>query len=123
MTDPAPSRTSTAPGRSHFNGGAFRAHGFFDRDQRLDDAQAEERGSERRASGHDRVDELGALVLQRLAGLDLPAEDVAGADEQLDLAVAVGRDGAADRDAALEHPNALAVVEVVEHDAAPAADG
>src|SRR5689334_5140959 len=97
-TDPAPSRTSTAPGRSHFNGGSFRAHRFFDRDERLHDAEPEAGGGERRPSARHGVDELRALILQRLAGLDLRADDVAVADEQFELAVGVG-DRAADRDA------------------------
>src|SRR5437867_7931444 len=64
---PAPSRTSTAPGTSHFNGRSPRPHRRLDRHKGPDDAEAEARRRERRLSGHDRLDECLALVLQRLA--------------------------------------------------------
>src|SRR6266850_431096 len=119
---PAPRCTSAAPGRSHFNGRSSRAHRRLDRHESPDDAEAEARLRERRPAAHDRLDEFLALVLQRLARLDLRADDVAVADEQPEFAVRIG-DRLADRDAALEDADALDVVQVVEHDAAPAAHG
>src|SRR5215468_6381766 len=119
--DPAPSRTSAAPGRSHFNGCASRSHGRLDGHEGPDDADAEARVRQRRGPGSNRRDEFQALVLQRLARLHLRADDVAVADEQLELAERFG-DRLADRYAALEDAHALHVVQVVEDDAAAAAD-
>src|SRR5258708_23722358 len=82
MTAPAPRRTSAAPGRSHFNGGSSRSHRRLDGDERPHHAEAEACLRERRPSGHDGLDEFVALVLQRLARLDLRADDVAVPDQQ-----------------------------------------
>src|SRR5712672_784406 len=77
-----PRWTSTAPGISHFNGGSARSHRRLDRDQGTDHAGAEASVGERRTPGEDRIHEIGALVLERLARLDLRADDVAVADQQ-----------------------------------------
>src|SRR5262245_15522743 len=97
-----------------------RPHRRLDGGQGANDATPEHSARERYAVRVDRVDELQALVLERLAWLDLGADDVAVAYEQLELAVGF-RDGVAGRDAALVVPDPLDVVEVVEDHAAAAA--
>src|SRR4051794_33720752 len=121
MLAPAPSRTSTAPGTSHFNGLSFRAHRCGDGHQRANDADSEASLRKRRLSGDDRVHEVGALVLQGLARLHLRADDVAVADQQLELAERVG-DRLGRGHTALEHADAFDIVQVVEYHAAAAAD-
>src|SRR5712671_327362 len=86
----APRRTSAAPGRSHLNGGSSRSHRRLDGGERPDDAEAKAALRERRPAAHDRLDECLALVLQRLARRDFRADDVAVANEQLELAVRIG---------------------------------
>src|SRR5262245_61209961 len=128
ITESAPRCTSAAPGSSDFwlptsdsNRGTPGTHRAVDRGQRSNHAEAELAAGDRRAAAVHGVDEVGALVLERLARLDLRADDVAVADQQLELAVRVG-DRLAHRDAALEHAHALDVVQIVEHHAPAAAD-
>src|SRR5262245_45447440 len=101
MIESGPSSTSTDPGTSDFrvrpsdfNSGSVRAHRRLDGGEGANDAEAELAARQRRLAAADRLHEIGALVLQRLAGLHLRAHDIAVADEQLELAVRVG-DGVA----------------------------
>src|SRR5262249_29787251 len=107
--------------RLHIDSRAARSHRGLDCDECFDHAEAEARGRQRRAARADRRHEIQALVLERLARLDFRADDVAVADEQLELAVRIGN-RVAHRDAALEDAHALHVVQIVEYHAPPAAD-
>src|SRR5437773_8894790 len=66
------------------------------------------------------VDEVPALILQRLAGFELRAHDVAVADLQAMLAV--GERFGGGLDPLFKHTHLLDAVEIVEHHAAIAAD-
>src|SRR5262249_8045147 len=118
---PAPMWTSTAPGTPHLNSGTSGGDRRLARGEGARDADAEARGDRRRPAGEQGIQEVAALVLQRLARFDLRTDDVAVTHEQLELAVRV-RNRLADRDAALEHPHPFGVVQIVEDDAPPAAD-
>src|SRR4029077_7329764 len=104
----APGWTPTAPGTSHLNGCSPRSHRRLERDQGPHHAGAEAPGGERRPSAADRGHEIGALVIERLARRPPPADEVAVAHQQLELAIRIG-DRLAGRDAAFEHPDALDV--------------
>src|SRR5436190_18895641 len=107
---------------SHVHHLAAGAHRRLDGRQRPDHGQTELPARDGRSPGGNRVHEFLSLVLERLARFHFRADDVAVADEQLELAVRVGH-RLAHRDAALEHAHALGVVQVVEDEAAPAAHG
>src|SRR5213592_988976 len=107
---------------SHVHHCAAGAHRRLDGRQRPDHGQTELPARDGRTPRGNRVNEFLALVLERLAPFHSRADDVAVADEQLELAVRVGH-RLAHRDAALEHAYALGVVQVVEDEAAPAAHG
>ena len=70
----------------------------------------------------NRLDEIRALVLQRLTRLDLRADDVAVAHQQLEFAVRFGH-RLTHGYSSLVDAHAFGIVEIVEHDAAVAAHG
>ena len=99
-----------------------RPHRCVDRHQRSNHAGSEAPSGHGRRSREYRVDEICALVLERLARVDFRADDIAISNEQLELPERIGN-GLAHRHAALEDPDPLDVVEVVEDDATAAANG
>src|SRR5437588_12650716 len=108
-----PRWTSTVEINSNLDRCAQCPHRRFDGDQRTHDAAREMTVGQRCAPVGDRRDEFHALVLQRLARLDLRAHDIAVAHEQLELAEGV-RDRLLGGNAALEEAYTFAVIEVVE---------
>src|ERR1700687_2761373 len=120
MFESGPRRTSTHPVTSHLGGGALRAHRRLDGGQRADHAPPAGAARQRDPACVDGLDELQALVLQRLARLDFRAHDVAIPHEQLELTIRF-RHSIARGDAPFEVPDPLEVVEVVEDDPPAAA--